>query len=48
MLGVVIKDLKMRLSNSNLSLGKSAIWFKFLAQKKETSKQTATTLYYKY
>lgn len=35
---ITIKDLKIRLGNSNLPLSKSAIWFKSLAQKRETSK----------
>lgn len=38
-LTVIIKDLELCLSNSNLPMRKSAIWFKFLAQKEETSKQ---------
>ena len=41
MLAVAIKDLEVRLGNPNLPLGKSAICFELLAQKKETSKQTA-------
>ena len=48
MLAVKIKDLEVRLSNSNLSTRKNAIYFEFLAQKRETSKQTANILYYKY
>ncbi len=48
MLAVAIKDLKVRLGNSNLPLGKSAIRFESLAQKGETRKQTAGALYYKY
>lgn len=38
MITVKIKDLNMRLSNSNLPLTKSEIWFKLMAQKKETDK----------
>ena len=38
MLAVTIKDLEVRLGNSNLHLGKSAIWFKPLGQKEETGK----------
>lgn len=34
MLAVVIKDPKVGLSNLNLLLGKSAIWFEPLAQKR--------------
>ena len=45
---IAIEDLKMYLSNSNLPLEKSAIWFELLAQKGETGKQTASALYYKY
>lgn len=48
MLAVIIKDLEIHLSNSNLPMRKSAIYFKFLAQKREISKQTASALYYKY
>ncbi len=47
-LAVAIKDLEVRLCNLNLLLRKKAIWFKLLAQKGETSKQTAGTLYYQY
>ena len=43
---IAIKDLEVCLSNLNLPLGKSAIWFKLSAQKEETSKQTAGALYY--
>lgn len=32
---ILIKDLKMRLSNSNPLLRKSAIWFELLAPKKK-------------
>ena len=48
MLAVAIKDLEMRMSNSNLLLEKNAIWFEPSAQKRETGKQTAGTLYYQY
>lgn len=48
MCAIIIKDLKIRLGNSNLLLGKSVIWFEFLTQKREISKQTANALYYKY
>ncbi len=47
-LAVVIEDLEVRLRNSNLPLGKSAIWFEPSAQKEETGKQTAGVLYYQY
>ena len=40
MLVVAIEDLEVHLGNSNLPLEKSAIWFKLLAQKRETGKQT--------
>ena len=48
MFAVAIKDLEVRLGNSNLPLGKSAIWFELSAQKEETGKQTAGILYYQY
>ena len=48
MLVVAIKDLEVRLGNSNLPLGKNAIWFELSAQKRETDKQTAGILYYQY
>ena len=48
MFAIAIKDLKVYCDNSNLFLGKNAIWFEWLVKKKETSKQTAVTLYYKY
>lgn len=48
MLNIAIKDLKVHLSNSNLSTGKKAICFKLLTQKRETGKQTVDVLYYKY
>ncbi len=48
MFAIAIKDLKVHLRNSSLSLEKSAIWFEPLAQKGETGKQTAGALYYQY
>lgn len=48
MLTIAIKNLEVRVGNLNLSLGKNAIWFKPLAQKGDTGKQTTGTLYYKY
>ena len=45
---VAIKDLEMYLSNSNLLIRKNAICFEPLVQKRETGKQTADALYYKY
>ena len=48
MLTITIEDLKMRLYNSNLPLGKTAIWFEPLAQKGETSKEMASALNYQY
>lgn len=45
---IEIKDLKVRLGDSNLPIKKNAICFEFLTQKRETNKQTASTLYYKY
>lgn len=48
MLIIVIKDLKVRLSNLNLPTGKSIICFKLLAEIKETDKQISDALYYKY
>lgn len=45
-LTITIKDLELRLDNSNLPLGKSAIRFKLLVQKRETDKQITNTLYY--
>ena len=47
-LAVAIEGLEVRLNNSNLPTGKSAICFKLLAQKRETDKETAGALYYKY
>ena len=48
MLAVAIEDLEVRLGNSNLPLGKSAIRFEPSAQKVETGKQTTSALYYQY
>ena len=48
MCAIIIKDLEVRLGNLNLLLGKNAIWFELLAQKKETSKQIAGILNYQY
>ena len=48
MLAIAIEDLEVRLSNSNLLIGKSAICFELSAQKREIGKQTAGALYYKY
>ena len=45
---VAIKVLKMHLSNLNLLLGKSAIWFEPSAQKRVTGKQTTSALYSQY
>ena len=45
---IAIKDLEVRLSNSNLPTEKSAICFEPLAQNKDAGKQTASALYYKY
>ena len=42
---IKIEDLKMSLGDLNLSLKKNAIWFKLLAQKKETGKQITSALY---
>ena len=46
MLAIAIKDLKVRLGNSNLLLGKSAIRFEPSAQKVKIGKQTIGALYY--
>lgn len=48
MLAIVIKDLKLRINNLNLLLGKSVIRFDSSVQMRETSKQIAHRLYYKY
>ncbi len=48
MLAVAIENLEVCLGNSNLPLGKRVIWFESSAQKRETSKQMADTLYYQY
>lgn len=45
---IAIEDLKVYYKNANLLLGKSAIRFEPLAQKREISKQIASALYYKY
>ena len=45
-LAIAIKDLEVHVGNLNFPLGKSAIWFELLAQKGETSKQTAGVVYY--
>lgn len=42
---IVIKDMKMRLGNLYLLLGKSAMWFEPLAQTVETDKKKASALY---
>ena len=47
-LAVAIEDLEVRLSNSNLPIGKSAICFELSAQKGETGNPMAGALYYKY
>lgn len=44
-LAIIIKDLELRLHNSNLALGKRVIWFVPLTQKKETDNETADVLY---
>lgn len=43
---IVIEDLELCLPNLNLLLGKNAIGFELLAQKRKTGKQIANTLYY--
>ena len=48
MFAVAIEDLEVCLSNSNLPLTKSAIWFELLAQKGETGEKMAGVLCYKY
>ena len=48
MSAIAIKDLELHLGNPNLPLGRSAICFELLAQKKETGKYTADAQYYKY
>lgn len=45
---VAIKDLEVQLSNLNLQIRKNAICFESLASKRETGKQMANVLYYKY
>lgn len=44
---VIIKDLEVQLGNSNLLIGKNVICFKFLAEKRETGKQTASAFHIK-
>ena len=48
MFTVTIEDLKVRLGNLNLLLGKNAIWFEPSAQKRGPGKQIAGVLYYQY
>lgn len=48
MFDITIKNLEIRLNSSNLQMEKSAIFFNFLPQKRETAKQITGTLYYKY
>ena len=48
MLVIAIENLEICLSNLNLRLRKNIIWFKPLALKGETCKQTAGILYYQY
>lgn len=47
-LAIIIEDLEIHLDNSNLLLRKYVIYFKLLVLKKETSKKTVSTLYYRY
>lgn len=47
-LAITIEDLEMCLNNSNLPIGKSAIFFELWAQKREIGKQITGALYYKY
>ena len=44
MLGIAIEDLEVHLSISNLPIEKNVIYFKLLAQKKKTGKQTTGIL----
>ena len=46
-LAIAIKDLEVCLSNSNLPMAKSAIFFNASGQNRKTGKQTAGELYYK-
>lgn len=48
MFAIAIKNLEVRLNNSNLPTRKKVIYFEPLTQKRETDKQTAGALYYKY
>ncbi len=48
MLTIAIKDLKVRLSNLNLPMGKNVIRFEPLVQKGETGKQMAGAIYFFY
>lgn len=47
-LPIVIKDLEICLRNSNPPMRKSVICFELSVYKKETNKQTAGALFYKY
>ena len=47
-LTIAIEDLEVQLSNLNLPIGKNEICFEPSAQKRETGKQMASTLCYKY
>lgn len=42
---IAIKNLELCLDNLYLLIGKSIICFEFLAQNRETGKQTAVALY---
>lgn len=42
MMAIVIKNLKGKISNPNLLLGKKTIWFEPLVQKGKIDKQTAS------
>ena len=44
MIAIAIEDLELHLSNSNLPIGKNAIYFEPLAQKGENGKQMADIL----
>lgn len=48
LLAIAIKDLEIYWGNANLFLGKSTIWFELLSQKRETYKQMANALDYKF
>ena len=48
MFAVAIKDLEVYLNNSNLQTEKNTICFEPLTQIRETNKQIANVLYYKY